>query len=80
MIARLNPIRKPGVVIAVANVPFAATMAVLSIAFIREGSVTGCANGKCDWVSGVITADGMRTIFVQIVVQVLPNLLSVVIA
>jgi len=78
---RLKPqTRKPAVVIAGANVLFAATMAVLWIAFIREGSVTGCANGKCDWVDGVITPDGMRTILLQIVFQVILNLLPVVIA
>jgi hypothetical protein len=79
--ARLKPqIRRPAVAIAVANVLFAAAMALLWIVLIRDGSVTGCMNGKCDWVNGVITPDGVRTILSQTVIQIILNLVPVAIA
>lgn len=78
---RLKPqIRRPMIAVALANALFAATMALLWIAFIRDGSVTGCTNYTCDWVDRVITLEGVRTIVLQTAFQVILNLVLVAIA
>lgn len=81
LIERLRPeIRRRAVVVALANALFVGTTVLLWIALVRDGSVTGCVNNKCDWVGGAITPDGVQTIFLQTSFQVILNLVSTAIA
>jgi hypothetical protein len=61
----------------VANILFTGCVVSLWIWSIKGGLETGCSGieGKCDWVKGSITPDGVRTLAVIAVIVVVINLM-----
>jgi hypothetical protein len=76
--SRLSARTRAVIVLGAANTLFAAALVLLWAAWIRAWGTTACGFASCDWINGVITSNGVRTIAWETGIQIASNLLAVV--